>query len=393
MRIKKGNIFQIASFVVILFTSIMYALYIKGLVDFRIVSPSDLNPYGGWSHLKDFFTDVSYRWRGITKGISLSLAITITSLVAGRFLCGNICPIGSIQDFSNYMGKKLKIKQVRVGNNKVLDLIKYLVLIIVLGLSTIGLGYRVAPFSPWLGLLNFLSGKVTLIGISILLLILITSLFIKRLFCRFLCPLGAYQSLISVLGLYKIKTNAKCEGCNYCLKDCVVELKSKGNKELPPECVSCLRCVSSKCIKDPQGYQVHFGNKRLSENIYLISGLVILLGFYIILPMAFSNNTTGWTMENLNLKDGVYIGVGSGFGGRIMTEVTIREESIENIFVRSHKESSGYFEEVYRNLGMDIKSGQNLNVDIISGATATSRGYIGAVRNAISQSMEQKVGE
>jgi len=393
MRIRKSIILQLFTFIFILMSSILYAMYLKGILDFRLVSPSDLNPYSGWSHLKGFFTDVSYRWRGVTKSISLSVAITVLSLLGGRYICGNICPIGSIQDFFNHIGMKLKLKQSKILNTIGLDLMKYIFLIVVIFLSVRGFGYRLAPFSPWLGLLNLLSGNFTLIGTIVLLVIVITSLFTKRIFCRFLCPLGAYQSLVSAIGLHSVRTDAKCEGCNYCLKDCVVELKSGENPHMPPECVSCLRCVDSNCIKTKDGYKVYLGKKKLSENNYLIIGIIILISIYTILPLSFSGNTGGWSMDSLDLKDGVYIGVGSGFGGRIMIDVEINNNRIESINSRGHNESSGYFEEVFRNHSREIIRNQNLNVDVISGATATSRGYLSAVRNALSQSMENRLGE
>lgn len=393
MRIRKSVILQLLTFIFILMSSILYAMYLKGILDFRLVSPSDLNPYGGWSHLKGFFTDVSYRWRGVTKGISLSIGITVLSLMGGRFICGNICPIGSIQDLFNHIGIKLKLRQLKILNKKGLDLIKYIFLILVIFLSVIGFGYRLAPFSPWLGLLNLLSGNITLIGTIVLVIIAIVSLFTKRLFCRFLCPLGSYQSLVSAIGIHSIRTDAKCEGCNYCLRDCVVELKSGKNSQMPPECVACLRCVDSNCIKTKDGYKVYLGKKKLTENNYLLIGIIILVSIYTILPLAFSGNNSGWSMDSLDLQDGVYIGVGSGFGGRIMIDLEINNNRIESINSRSHNESSGYFEEVFRNHSREIIRNQNLNVDVISGATATSRGYLGAVRNALSQSMEQRVGE
>jgi uncharacterized protein with FMN-binding domain len=44
-------------------------------------------------------------------------------------------------------------------------------------------------------------------------------------------------------------------------------------------------------------------------------------------------------------------------------------------------------------MGREILQGQNIDVDTVSGATATSRGYLNAVRNGISQSMEKRTGE
>ena len=79
MRLKKRSLIQllITSFIVLNFVT--YGLYINDFIDFKFLSIGDLNPYGGWSALKSSFTEVAFRFRGITKPIALTISIVVTA--------------------------------------------------------------------------------------------------------------------------------------------------------------------------------------------------------------------------------------------------------------------------------------------------------------------------
>lgn len=97
---------QIAILVLLLLVLIQYNLYTSQLVNFKIISIGDLNPYGAWSALKESLTDSSYEFDGINRSMALTISILVISIAGGRFFCGWICPIGTIQDISNWIGKK-----------------------------------------------------------------------------------------------------------------------------------------------------------------------------------------------------------------------------------------------------------------------------------------------
>src|SRR6056297_3834563 len=110
MNLKKKSTIQITIFLFTILISLTYSLYLKDLINFKLLSFSDLNPYGGWSELKSVFTDIGYRFRGISRSVGLTASILLTSLFFGRFFCGFICPIGALQDFSTFLGSKLNIQ-------------------------------------------------------------------------------------------------------------------------------------------------------------------------------------------------------------------------------------------------------------------------------------------
>lgn len=385
MKLKTRSAIQIIITLAAISCTIIYYLYINDYISFRILSLGDMNPYGGWSALKSAFTDVSYRWRGISRTIALSIGLGVVSFALGRFFCGYMCPIGALQDFSAYIGKRLNIKAVKIPDKIKyhLNFLKYVILIGLIILSILGLGSFLSPFSPWISYLNIFNGFQLQIGTLVLLLIVILSLFIKRVFCRFFCPLGAFQSLLYAVGPFKIYKGQECNGCSSCLKSCPVEIDYSQDEYIEPECINCLECVNSQCVKNSSGYSLRFAGRILMIKKYIAISSLLILSIYFFLPLLKTPEQRQALASTVHMRDGLYTGRGIGFGGNIQVQVNISNNKIININVLEHDETSGYYEEVFKNVAKDIIENQNLSVDAISGATVTSRGFINAVKTGV----------
>lgn len=390
MNLKKRSAIQITATVTVIAASIIYCLYINNYIDFRVLSIGDMNPYGGWSALKSTFTDLSYRWRGFSRSIALSVAAAVTALLMGRFFCGFICPIGALQDFFKYLGTKIGLKEIKLHNFKHFyfkpEILKYIILIIVLVLSILGMGNLISPFSPWLAYLNIFTGFNFYSGFIILLIIMLASLFVKRIFCRYFCPFGAFQSLLYAIGPLKISKSQNCNKCSHCLKNCPVSIENTHDAIISPECINCLECTST-CIKGNEGYAMKFAGRKIDSNKYIIICLILFFGIYAFLPFVPSSYDSQLIGNIGNIKDGIYKGNGIGFGGNMEIEVSINENEIKEIKIINHEETSGYYEEVFREISKEIVKTQSLNEDAVSGATATSRGFLNAVKDAVSKSL------
>ena len=84
-----------------------------------------------------------------------------------------------------------------------------------------------------------------------------------------------------------------------------------------------------------------------------------------------------------NYKDGIYNGEAKGFGGTVAVEVTVENGKINKIDVTSHeKEDAAYFDSAIYVIDEMIDE-QSTDVDTISGATFSSNGIIGAVKDAL----------
>ncbi len=88
--------------------------------------------------------------------------------------------------------------------------------------------------------------------------------------------------------------------------------------------------------------------------------------------------------EKANYSDGVYIGVGNGFNPRLTVEVTIEGGLMTKIEVIRHQEEGKYYwGRPVEEIPATIVATQSTEVDVISGASYTSRGIMKAVENAL----------
>ena len=356
MRSGTRSRIQFTATVLVILSTIIYFLYINDILDFKILSIGDLNPYGGWSALKSTFTDVSYRWGGITRSIALTISITLTALLLGRFFCGFLCPVGSLQDGIRFLAGKLGVKKKKLPSIGIVkpESIKYVVLIELIILSTIGLGSRASAVSPWLVYLNVFAGFRIHTGLIILVLIVLFSVFFNRVFCRCFCPLGAFQALLNAISPLKISKGKSCHGCQLCLKDCPVDIIVDNEETVSPECVNCLKCTEASCIKGSPGYQVVFAGKTIRNKTYLIASLLLFLVLFIMLPLSGNYKSAQGAMDLGQLRDGIYQGIGVGFGGSITISTTVIDNRISNIEITSHRETQGYYEEVFKTMTKEI---------------------------------------
>lgn len=84
------------------------------------------------------------------------------------------------------------------------------------------------------------------------------------------------------------------------------------------------------------------------------------------------------------MKPGVYKQTAKGMHDGLVVEVTLSEKKIEKVAVVEHKETPGISAGAIEALPGKIVAAQSLSVDLVSGATMTSKGILAAVAQAIS---------
>ena len=84
-----------------------------------------------------------------------------------------------------------------------------------------------------------------------------------------------------------------------------------------------------------------------------------------------------------DLPDGVYEGTGTGFAGKITVAVEIKDKKIVAITILNVEADDAAFFNRAKGVIDRIIQSQNLDVDVVSGATYSSRGIISAVKNAL----------
>ena len=324
--------------------------------------------------------------------LTLVAVIPITMLW-GRFFCGYLCAFGSMQELLNYIAKKLKIKQININYklDKYLKYIKYIIIVILIILWILNI--TLDTINPWniFGIYSSYKGWTDLsafisIGGFILLLIIISSLFIERVFCRYLCPLGGVFTLISKLRLFHIKKDLnKCIDCNLCSKKCPMNIDvnketSEYNKVKSSECIDCFKCINS-C---PVNALYTKPNEALTGSVAALTIAGLYYGGTLIANSNITNNNVNNpVITNGKYKDGTYYGTGSGYRGEVKVKVIVAKGSITSITIESYKDDDQFFNKAKNTIINNIITTQSTDVATVSGATYSSKGIISAVINAL----------
>ena len=81
--------------------------------------------------------------------------------------------------------------------------------------------------------------------------------------------------------------------------------------------------------------------------------------------------------------DGVFTSEAQGRNGPVKVEVTVKAGKITNLKVVSHKESTGIADPALARIPASVVAEQSLAVDVVGGATLTSRAILSAAVSAL----------
>lgn len=93
---------------------------------------------------------------------------------------------------------------------------------------------------------------------------------------------------------------------------------------------------------------------------------------------------------SFDLADGVYKGSATGFSGPVTVAVTIMDKKITSIDILSSTDDEAFLNRAKGVIDRIISS-QSFDVDVVSGATYSSNGIIGAVKNALTGEKDKTV--
>jgi polyferredoxin len=232
------------------------------------------------------------------KGLLWSLVILIPTIFLGRFFCGWICPLGSLNQWiSEIPSERLRRKggrKIESNRYKKYQRIKYYVLFLFLGAALVGtlqmglldpmallarsIGTVVLPVihAGASGLLGWVKSfgiapvsfsaqaiydiisalllpfrmvhfhAILTIGFLFALVLVINRIF-TRFWCRAICPLGAMLGIFSRFAIFGLQKNeSTCNHCRLCLLSCQgADNPDVGSVWRQAECHLCLNCQAS----------------------------------------------------------------------------------------------------------------------------------------------------
>ena len=161
-----------------------------------------------------------------------------TTVLFGRLYCGRLCAFGALtQLLDKIVPQRLRVDVPRTLERRA-GYIKYgmLASVIVYFLITHDnfIFRYVEPF--WMFGLHGSAIMWTMLAV-----LLTGTLFVRNMYCRFLCPVGAALGLMSSLTVFKIKRWSECNTCRICEKTCQWGA-IRGGKIIKTECVRCDEC-------------------------------------------------------------------------------------------------------------------------------------------------------
>lgn len=165
--------------------------------------------------------------------------VTVLSTVLwGRFYCGRVCAFGALTQLMDaVLPARWRIEVPRSIEARA-SWIKFGLLAIVLAYYVATRNVLVYQYVEPFWMFTLVGTTPMWMGLGVLLM---ATVFVRNLYCRFLCPLGATLGVLSTLTVFRIKRWSECRTCRLCQKACEWGA-IQGPAILVTECVRCDDC-------------------------------------------------------------------------------------------------------------------------------------------------------
>lgn len=173
------------------------------------------------------------------------LALIPATYLFGKVWCGWFCHLGALQEFL-FRAPKLKILHT-LKAQKILKWIQISSFILLIGQLVLTHTNIWCTIDPFLVAFNLYSANIT--GWVLLGIMLVSSVFIDRPFCRAFCPVGLVLGWVSLIpGARKLDKNELCTNCPSCARECkhhAMIYEKKVTYLNNQDCIMCGDCMSS----------------------------------------------------------------------------------------------------------------------------------------------------
>lgn len=189
-----------------------------------------------------------------TAAMILLAAFLLVSLLFKKTFCSWLCPIGTLSEAFWRLGQRVfgraflppRWLDLPLRSLKYLLMAVFLYVVVTMSADAIE-AFMVSPYGliADVKMLNFFR-YISSAALITIIVLMIGGVFIKNLWCRYLCPYGALVGLMSLLSPFKIRRDAEaCIDCAKCAKACPARLPVDSKLQIrSAECTACLSCVA-----------------------------------------------------------------------------------------------------------------------------------------------------
>ncbi|MBN1304400.1 MAG: 4Fe-4S binding protein [Anaerolineales bacterium] len=190
--------------------------------------------------------------------------VLAVSFIGGRAFCGWMCPLGAVQEGLARLARRLGWEKCRVRSRQAnvqfpmhlpdwadrwLRFAKYLILVCVLFASVFAVYPPLQAFCPARAVFSFKLSSGLLW--SVLITFMVTSLAVERVWCKYLCPLGATLAIFNKLSPVRMHADFDtCNHCGRCDSECSMGIQDVPDNLSSAECIRCLECLEACAHED-----------------------------------------------------------------------------------------------------------------------------------------------
>lgn len=214
-------------------------------------------PVSGLQHVILFASGAGESWLSMVWIIGL---IPITYFF-GKVWCGWVCHLGGLQEMIFKPGKLNFLKSERATDIMIWVRIFLLAALVIQVLITKTNLYKV--IDPFKAIFNLYPAN--LVTWILLVLLLLSSIFVYRPFCRAVCPVGLVLGWISKIpGASILKTAESCNACKLCQQACETGAITRDEGVVKFNNEECIRC--GQCLENCKKEAVKFGFRSSTLN-------------------------------------------------------------------------------------------------------------------------------
>jgi polyferredoxin len=188
-------------------------------------------------------------------GLAILVAVMAMSVVVAKSFCSHLCPVGALSEGLGRLGARVLGRTWLLPRwlDVPLRTLKYLLLAFFVWATWVALdlpGVRAFLDSPYNRvadtkmLLFFV--RPSRVTVAVLGALVIGSLLVRDVWCRYLCPYGALLGLLGRLAPLKVTRDAgACIDCGKCTRACPARLPVHAlSRVVSAECTSCQDCIA-----------------------------------------------------------------------------------------------------------------------------------------------------